>query len=80
MPGNGGTAGLDKVENVTLRVGDLAELRDLGTYGPELQLDLAESVVESSLTPANDEPNALQSAREEGHPPGESAEDPSVFH
>jgi segregation and condensation protein B len=58
----------------------LAELRDLGTYGPELQLDLAESVVESSLTPANDEPNALQSAREEGHTPGESAEDPSVFH
>jgi segregation and condensation protein B len=58
----------------------LAELRDLGTYGPELQLDLSESVVDSRLLPSNDEPEALQHAQEEGVSPGESAENTSVFH
>jgi len=59
----------------------LAELRDLGSFNPELQLDLPESLVDRRLMPANDEPDAPLHAREEGATIGESAEDtPATFH
>ncbi len=59
----------------------LAELRDLGSFNPELQLDLTESIVDRRLMPANDEPDAPLHAREEGATIGESAEDtPATFH
>jgi segregation and condensation protein B len=59
----------------------LAELRDLGSFNPELQLDLPESFVDSGLMPANDEPEAPLHAQEEGATIGESAEDKSAtFH
>jgi len=59
----------------------LAELRDLGTFGPELALDLSEVLPENRLLPANDEPDALFSAREENPLVSESAEDtPATFH
>jgi segregation and condensation protein B len=59
----------------------LAELRDLGSLSPELQLDLADSVVDSGLMPANDEPDTPLHAQEEAATIGESAEDASArFH
>jgi segregation and condensation protein B len=59
----------------------LAELRDLGSFNPELQLDLPESIVDNRLLPANDEADAPLHAREEGATIGESAEDvPATFH
>ena len=59
----------------------LAELRDLGTFSPELQLDLPDTVVDSRLMPANDEPDAPLHAQEEAATIGESAEDASAsFH
>lgn len=56
----------------------LAELRDLGTYSPELQLDLSEPVADAPLQPANDEPHAPGHAGAKEAPGSESAEDPSV--
>ena len=56
----------------------LAELRDLGSFNPELQLDLPDSVVDSRLTPANDEPDAPLHAQEEAATIDESAEDASA--
>jgi segregation and condensation protein B len=59
----------------------LAELRDLGTFGPELALDLSEVLPENRLLPANDEPDAPLPAREENPLVSESAEDtPATFH
>ena len=56
----------------------LAELRDLGSFNPELQLDLPDSVVDSRLMPANDEPYASLHAQEEDATIDESAEDVSA--
>ena len=56
----------------------LAELRDLGSFSPELQLDLPDSVVDSRLMPANDEPDAPLHAQEEDATIDESAEDASA--
>ncbi|MGB7934307.1 MAG: SMC-Scp complex subunit ScpB [Gammaproteobacteria bacterium] len=56
----------------------LAELRDLGSFSPELQLDLPDSVVDSRLMPANDEPDTPLHAQEEDATTGESAEDASA--
>jgi segregation and condensation protein B len=53
----------------------LAELRDLGSFSPELQLDLPDSVVDSRLMPANDEPDAPLHAQEEAVTNDESAQD-----
>jgi segregation and condensation protein B len=58
----------------------LAELRDLGAYGPELQLDLSDAVVDGPPMPADDAPDESGHAQEEDAPSGESAEDASVFH
>ena len=59
----------------------LAELRDLGSFNPELQLDLPDSVVDSRMMPANDEPDAPLHAQEEDATIDESAEDASAsFH
>jgi segregation and condensation protein B len=56
----------------------LAELRDLASFNPDLQLDLPDSVIEvdAGMTPANDEPEALSLAREEAATIDESAEEP----
>jgi segregation and condensation protein B len=56
----------------------LAELRDLGSFSPELQLDLPDSVVDNRLMPANDEPDAPLHAQEEAATIDESAEDASA--
>jgi segregation and condensation protein B len=56
----------------------LAELRDLGSFNPELQLDLPDSVVDSRLMPANDEPDASLHAQEEAATIDESPEDASA--
>ncbi len=56
----------------------LAELRDLGSFSPELQLDLPDTVVDSRLMPVNDEPDAPLHAQEEDATIGESAEDASA--
>jgi segregation and condensation protein B len=56
----------------------LAELRDLGSFNPELQLDLPDSVVDSRLMPANDEPDAPLHAQEADATIDESAEDVSA--
>lgn len=56
----------------------LAELRDLGSFSPELQLDLPDAVVDSGLIPANDEPDAPLHAQEEAATISDSAEDASA--
>ena len=56
----------------------LAELRDLGSFSPELQLDLPDAVVDSRLMPANDEPDAPLQAQEEAATLDDSAEDASA--
>jgi segregation and condensation protein B len=56
----------------------LAELRDLGSFSPELQLDLPDSIVDSQQIPANDEPDAPLHAQEEAATISESAEDTSA--
>jgi segregation and condensation protein B len=56
----------------------LAELRDLGSFNPELQLDLQDTVVDSGLSPANDEPEAQLHSLEEAATLDESAEDASA--
>jgi hypothetical protein len=53
-------------------------LRDLGSFNPELQLDLPDSVVDSRLMPANDEPDASLHAQEEAATIDESPEDASA--
>jgi len=61
----------------------LAELRDLASFSPDLQLDLPDSVVdvEAGLRPANDEPDGLSLAQEESATIDDAAEDqPSTFH
>jgi segregation and condensation protein B len=59
----------------------LAELRDLGSFNPELQLDLPDTIVDSGLMPANDEPDATLHMQEEAATIDESAEDASAsFH
>jgi segregation and condensation protein B len=59
----------------------LAELRDLGSFSPELQLDLPDSFVDSRLMPANDEPDAPLHAQEEAATIDASEEDASAsFH
>jgi segregation and condensation protein B len=59
----------------------LAELRDLGSFSPELQLDLPDAVVDSRLIPANDEPDAPLHTQEEEATIDDSAEDASAsFH
>jgi segregation and condensation protein B len=56
----------------------LAELRDLGSFNPELQLDLPDSVVDNRMMPANDEPDATLHAQEETATIDESSEDASA--
>jgi len=56
----------------------LAELRDLGSFNPELQLDLPDSVVDNRMMPANDEPDATLHAQEEDATIDESSEDASA--
>lgn len=61
----------------------LAELRDLASFSPDLQLDLPDSVVEvnAGLAPANDEPATLSLAQEEPATIDDSAEEhPATFH
>jgi segregation and condensation protein B len=56
----------------------LAELRDLGSFNPELQLDLPDTIVDSGLMPANDEPDVRMHSLEEAATLDESAEDASA--
>jgi segregation and condensation protein B len=56
----------------------LAELRDLGSFNPELQLDLPDTIVDSGLRPANDEPEVQIHSLEEAATLDESAEDASA--
>jgi segregation and condensation protein B len=58
----------------------LAELRDLASFSPELQLDLPDSVIDMDpgMMPANDEPDAPVHAQDERATIGESAEDASA--
>ena len=61
----------------------LAELRDLASFSPDLQLDLPDSVVEmdTGMMPANDEPDTSSHAREEPATIDESAEEQTAaFH
>jgi segregation and condensation protein B len=56
----------------------LAELRDLGSFNPELQLDLPDTIVDSGLMPANDEPDVQMHSLDEAATLDESAEDASA--
>ena len=56
----------------------LAELRDLGSFNPELQLDLPDTIVDNGLMPANDEPDVQMRSLEEAATLDESAEDASA--
>jgi segregation and condensation protein B len=63
----------------------LAELRDLASFSPDLQLDLPDSVIEvevnAGLAPANDEPDRRSLAQEEPATLDDSAEGhPATFH
>jgi segregation and condensation protein B len=59
----------------------LAELRDLGSFTPELQLDLPDTIVDSGQMPANDEADVAMHTLEEAATLDESAEDASAtFH
>jgi segregation and condensation protein B len=59
----------------------LAELRDLGSFTPELQLDLPDTIVDNGQMPANDEPDVAMHMLEEAATLDESAEDTSAtFH
>jgi len=56
----------------------LAELRDLGSFSPELQLDFPDTIVDNGLMPANDEPDVQMHSLEEAATLDESAEDASA--
>ena len=61
----------------------LAELRDLASFSPDLQLDFPDSVVDMDpgMMPANDEPEASLHPQEEPATIDEPAEEPSAtFH
>jgi len=55
-----------------------AELRDLGSFSPELQLDFPDTIVDNGLMPANDEPDVQMHSLEEAATLDESAEDASA--
>ncbi len=57
----------------------LAELRDLGTIGAELELDLSDVVPEMQMEPANDESDEPLAEVEADHPAAETEEDSSAI-
>jgi segregation and condensation protein B len=57
----------------------LAELRDLGTIGAELEFDLSDVVPEMQMEPANDEAGEPLAEVEADHQAAETAEDPSAI-
>ncbi len=57
----------------------LAELRDLGTIGAELELDLADAVPEMQMAPANDEVDVSATDVEADPQTADTAEDPSAI-